>query len=412
MVHIVNAEIISIGTEILLGELTDTNSVFIAKTLRDLGINLYYMTSVGDNRSRIANAIRIALDRAHLVITCGGLGPTVDDMTRQAVADATERGLTFHQDLLDQIAARFAGFKVKMTENNHQQAFLPDEAIVIENPVGTAPSFIVEHGEGVVISLPGVPREMKFLMNERVVPYLRGKYRLGIIKALTLKAAGIGESALDDLLGRELLEAANPTVGLNAHHGQIDVRITAKAENSDQADAMIAETESKVMGRIGRYIFGKNGDTIESVLVDLLGKTNSPLAVVEAGLGDVIATTLRGESGSDSIVALSETYPSPGALLKHYGLAEQTPWREASVQIAETVYKRVTPYAVLVVMTNPDVDEGSDSDVSTVVTVYTADHVSDRVYGFGGKSEVAQQWIVTWSLSNIWRMLREKITSS
>src|SRR5574341_2479699 len=131
----INAEIIAIGTEILLGEITDTNSVHIARVLRDLGVNLYFMTSVGDNEQRIADAIRIALSRAQVVITCGGLGPTVDDMTRQAAARATKRGLTFHQELLDKIAERFAGFRANMTDNNRRQAYVPDNAIVIENPV-------------------------------------------------------------------------------------------------------------------------------------------------------------------------------------------------------------------------------------------------------------------------------------
>ncbi len=231
-----NAEVIAIGTEILLGDLTDTNSVFIARTLRDLGIDLFFMTSVGDNEKRIGDAIGIALSRAQIVITCGGLGPTIDDMTRQAVAAATGRGLTFHQELLDQIAERFKGFRSPMTENNRRQAYVPDNAVVIENPVGTAPCFAVEYGDQVVISLPGVPREMKYLLIEKVVPYLREHYGITgkIIKAKILKVAGIGESALDELIGKELLEAANPTVGLAAHSGQIDVRITAKAENVDR----------------------------------------------------------------------------------------------------------------------------------------------------------------------------------
>ena len=242
-----NAEVIAIGTEILLGDLTDTNSVFIARTLRDLGINLFFMTSVGDNEKRIADFIRIALSRAQIVITCGGLGPTIDDMTRQAVAAATDRGLTFHQDLLDQIAERFKGFRSQMTENNKRQAYVPDNAVIIENPVGTAPSFVVEYDDRVVISLPGVPREMKFLMNEKVVPYLRQKFGITnqIIKEKILKVAGIGESSLDDAIGTTLLEASNPTVGLAAHSGQIDVRIAAKAETTDQADTLIAIVKLK-----------------------------------------------------------------------------------------------------------------------------------------------------------------------
>jgi nicotinamide-nucleotide amidase len=247
MTQSVNAEIIAIGTEILLGEITDTNSVHIARTLRDIGVNLYFMTTVGDNEQRIADSIRIAMSRAQVVITCGGLGPTVDDMTRQAVASATERGLTFHQELLDKIAERFAGFRAQMTENNRRQAFLPDNAMVIENPVGTAPSFVVEHNNSVVISLPGVPREMKYLLAERVVPYLHDRFNLGsgVIKARVLRTAGIGESALDAAIGNEILQASNPTVGLAAHAGQVDVRITAKAESVDQADHMIAEVEAQ-----------------------------------------------------------------------------------------------------------------------------------------------------------------------
>ena len=159
-----NAEIIAIGTELLLGEITDTNSVFMARQLRNIGVNVYFMTTVGDNRGRIADSIEAALSRAGIVITCGGLGPTVDDVTRQAIADATDRPLEFHQSLFDTIAERFRGFGVRMTDNNRQQAYLPQDAILIENPVGTAPSFIVESDAGIIISLPGVPREMKYLL--------------------------------------------------------------------------------------------------------------------------------------------------------------------------------------------------------------------------------------------------------
>ena len=209
MQHI-TAEIIAIGTEILLGELVDSNSAHIARVFRGIGINVFMMTTVGDNHERIASAIRNGLSRSHLVITTGGLGPTVDDMTRDAVADATERSLIYHPALYDQIATRFAGFRVRMTENNRQQAYLPEDAILIENPVGTAPSFIVESGEGAVISLPGVPREMKYLLAERVVPYLSERYQLGTIIARVLRTAGIGESSLDDLLGLDLLNRSKP----------------------------------------------------------------------------------------------------------------------------------------------------------------------------------------------------------
>ena len=181
MVQNISAEIVSIGTELLLGEITDTNSVHIARSLRDVGISVYRMTTLGDNEARITEAIQHALARADVVITTGGLGPTVDDVTRQAAAAATARELVFHQSLLDDIAARFAGFRTNMTANNRRQAWLPQDAILLENPVGTAPCFIVEHGGGAVISLPGVPREMRFVLAQGVLPWLQRRYRLGVI---------------------------------------------------------------------------------------------------------------------------------------------------------------------------------------------------------------------------------------
>ena len=219
-----NAEIVSIGTELLLGEIIDTNSTHIARTLRDIGVNIFYMTSVGDNEQRITDTLKRGLSRSDLIITTGGLGPTVDDVTRQAVAAATNRGLEFHQSLLDQIAERFARFGSRMSENNRQQAYLPENAILIENPVGTAPCYIVESDKGIIISLPGVPREMKFLLSETVIPYLQNKMGdAKIIKALVLKTAGIGESHLDEKIA-DLMTSANPTVGLAAHIGQTDIR--------------------------------------------------------------------------------------------------------------------------------------------------------------------------------------------
>ncbi len=403
----VNAEVISIGTEILLGELTDTNSVFIARALRDLGINLYFMTSVGDNEARIAEAIRIALSRAQVVITCGGLGPTVDDMTRQAVARATGRELVFHQNLLDQISQRFAGFNVKMTENNRRQAYLPHGAIPVENPVGTAPCFVVEQGEGAVISLPGVPREMKYLMTERVLPYLSQRYRVGIIKARTLKTAGIGESALDEILGADLLSASNPTVGLAAHSGQIDVRITAKATSEIEADAMIATAEALVMERAGRFIFGADADRLEEKLVDLLATTGGQMAVLQAGIGDALTPALRAVPGGEAILASTTIYDDPESARLAYGAQSGLSLRELGRQLAERVRQQTGAQVAIVILSNPELDEDSDAAEGTVIVVNGPQQIQDRAYGFGGRSDVARVWGTTWSLSMAWRMLRE-----
>lgn len=398
----INSEIISIGTEILLGEITDTNSVYLAKALRDVGINVFYMTSVGDNRQRIADVIHQAMRRSNLVITCGGLGPTVDDMTRQAVADATERGLEFHQALYDQIAERFRGFRATMTDNNRQQAYLPAGAIAIENPVGTAPSFGVEHNGSLVISLPGVPREMKFLMNNKVIPLLKDKYDLGIIKARVLHTAGIGESMLDDLIGRSLLEASNPTVGLAAHNGQVDVRITAKADREVDADLLINGFEDELRKRIGKYVFGADSDTLDEVLQSVLSKLGATVSIVDAGLNGVLSTTLG------PTVAHSTSYESPDALRAALKLPDAT-LRQLTEAAAENQIQQTGSAVSIAVASLPDVEESEDAAEGTAVTVRMGDTVRTRVYGFGARSELVRSWIKTWSLAQAWWLLRDSV---
>lgn len=402
------AEIISIGTEILLGEITDTNSVYVARVLRDLGINLYFMTSVGDNEKRIADSIRIALSRANIVITTGGLGPTVDDMTRQGVAAATNRGLTFHQNLLDKIAERFAGFRVSMTENNRRQAYLPDDAIVIENPVGTAPGFIVEHEGKIVLSLPGVPREMKYLMTEAVVPFLRERYQLGIIKAHVLRTAGIGESSLDDQIGQELLEASNPTVGLAAHSGVVDVRITAKADSEEAADTMIAAVESRLRERIGPYIFGTDKDTIELALVRLLLERGASLAVSETGLGDAITRRLKSVPTESSVLLKAELFPRPKDLAWELSMPENADLRDLATQAAEKAWRTSGATLGIAVVSDPDrLQDQADTNAGTAVAVHMEGKTRSRVYGFGGQDDTARLWTSTWAMAMAWRMLQE-----
>ncbi|MDL1901325.1 CinA family nicotinamide mononucleotide deamidase-related protein [Anaerolineae bacterium CFX9] len=407
----VNAEIIAIGTEILLGEITDTNSVYIARLLRDLGINLYYMTSVGDNEARIAEAIRIALNRGQVVITCGGLGPTVDDMTRQAVAAATNRGLTFHQELLDLIAQRFATFRARMTENNRRQAYVPDGAVIVENPVGTAPAFIVETEQGVVISLPGVPREMKFLLNERIVPYLRDKFNLGgtVIKARVLKTAGIGESMLDEAIGTTLLEAGNPTVGLAAHSGQVDVRITAKAPTTVQAEEMIERVEAELRTRIGSYIFGTDDDTIDRALLDTAASEGVRISIIEGGVPPVIGARLRQTDPETTLIANEVRHLSAEALMEAYHLPLSTSVRQLAERAAEaSAQGDPATIGMAIVSRNDDAQDHADSDELSAIAVYLDGKLRSRSYGFGGGTDFVQQWGGTWLMSMAWHMLKER----
>ncbi len=222
------AEIITIGTELLLGEIVDTNARYLALEMRNLGIDLYRKITVGDNIERIAQALSQGMERSNVIITTGGLGPTVDDPSRQAFARAMGVEIEFRPELWEQIQARFRRFGRAPTENNRRQAYVPQGAIAMENPVGTAPAFIMETAENALIALPGVPREMEYLMQNRREPLPAPALPLtGMIKARLLHTAGVGESQIDDLIG-DLEKLDNPTVGPGrpfraggrAHHSQ------------------------------------------------------------------------------------------------------------------------------------------------------------------------------------------------
>ncbi len=403
MVQEIKAEIVSIGTELLLGEITDTNSAHIARALRDIGVSVYRMTTLGDNEGRITRSLRHALARADVVITTGGLGPTVDDVTRQAVAAATGRNLVFHQALLDDIAARFAGFRSNMTENNRQQAWLPQDALLLENAVGTAPCFLVEHEGSVVISLPGVPREMRFVLAEHVLPWLQKRYHLGVIRAHVLRAAGIGESALDDLIGKDLLEGRNPTVGLAAHSGVVDMRVTVRAENESMANALIADVADQLYRRAGSWIYGTNGDTIEAALVDRLAEGSRTLALSETGIGHALADRLGTVAGYRSVLRHAEAHDTLDALPgSDVGL------RELAGNYAGSLARQHGADVAIVVISDPDrLEDQADRDVGTAVAVSVDGQLASRVYGFGPRSREARLWTGTWSMAQAWRILGE-----
>jgi nicotinamide-nucleotide amidase len=297
-----HAEIVVTGSEILLGKLVDTNSAYLAGRLQDVGIPVHYISAVGDDEARVAATLRAALARATLVITTGGLGPTVDDVTREAVAAATGRPLGLDERLLAQIAEFFERIGRTMTENNRRQAYLPAGALALENPVGTAPAFIVEAEGATLISLPGVPREMKYLMEQSVLPYLRRRFGGNqIIRSRTLHTASLGESLLDSRLGDELLRCTNPSVGLNARAGQVDVRLTATAPDEAACEALIAPLEARVRERLGSAVYGADEDTLERVVLAGLAARGQTLATAEAGTRGQLAGRLASAAGSAAI---------------------------------------------------------------------------------------------------------------
>jgi competence/damage-inducible protein CinA-like protein len=290
------AEIVTIGTELLLGEIQDTNSRYIARFLRDIGVDLYRLSTVGDNVQRITATLQEALMRADIVITTGGLGPTVDDPTRQAVAKTFNVPLEFHEELWEQILERYKQYGQKPTENNKRQAYIPANSIPIPNPVGTAPAFAYELGTKVVISLPGVPREMEYLIEHFVRDYLKRRYGLQetVIKPWVIHTISKGESNIDEIIG-DLEELSNPTVGLLAHPGQTDIRVTAKAGSLAEAEQMMAPVLQRIREQLGKYIYGENETTLEEAVGRLIAEHNVSVEIIEVGTKGEILSKLKSQ---------------------------------------------------------------------------------------------------------------------
>jgi len=291
-----SVEIVTIGTELLLGHLIDTNSAHIARVLADSGVDVYAKHSVGDNTARLAAMLQGALERADGVVTTGGLGPTVDDLTKDAVAAAVGTTLELHEPSVAAIEERFAAFgrPGAITANNRRQAILPKGSVVMDNPHGTAPGFIALRADGKFVAcMPGVPSEMRPMLAERFLPWLVANRKLDTaIYTRTLHTVGIGESVVDERIEPLFRMLENPKIAVLAHTFRVDVKIMAKAADRTAADALIAPVEAKLRARIGEGIFGVDDDTLEGALLARLAARGATLATAESITGGAVADAI------------------------------------------------------------------------------------------------------------------------
>lgn len=290
-----SCEILTIGTELLLGRVNDTNSAYLARVLGRIGVRVRFRTAVGDQVRDMKESLAHALERCDMVITTGGLGPTRDDLTRETVAELAGRELMFHQDLMEGIQALFERRGYHMTENNRRQAWVPAGSEVVHNPVGTAPGFVAEiHGKP-VICLPGVPRELEYLMEHRMLEWIRKRFLLGKNRIVqrVLRVVGMGESKVDDAVGDLMGEGRNPEVALLASEGEIQVVITSYGGDGVGAEERIQPLEQEVRARLGRKVFGRGEDTLEGVVDRLLCEQGSSLVVLETFTSGLAAGRLH-----------------------------------------------------------------------------------------------------------------------
>jgi nicotinamide-nucleotide amidase len=358
------AEILSIGTELLLGQIVDTNANYLAQQLPPLGLDLYYVSQIGDNLQRLADAFRRGLERSDVIITSGGLGPTEDDLTREAIADVMGERLEIQPHLEAELRGFFARRNRTMPERNVKQATTIPSGTYLPNPVGTAPGWWVERNGKVIVSMPGVPHEMHKMWEEQAQPRLAKLITGGMIVSRLLKLVGIGESHAEEALG-ELTRSINPTLATYAKSDGIHLRLTAKATTLSQAEVLLDEFEPHVRERVSEWVYGGESDSFPAVVGALLRERKFNLAVAESATGGQLASLITEASGaSDYFLAGYVAYSAaakhalgvPQAILDAHG----TVARETTQALA--VAARAASGAHIAVATTGNAGPGASED--------------------------------------------------
>ncbi|WP_382357329.1 competence/damage-inducible protein A [Lentibacillus kimchii] len=297
-----NAEIVAVGTELLLGQIPNTNAQWLSKAMASIGINVRHHSVVGDNLRRVEEQFRIAGERADIIIVTGGLGPTEDDLTREAFQQLTGIPIIEHKSSMEKIEAYFAEKQETMTSNNRKQARVFTGADVMTNNTGMAPGMIVTHNDKTWVFLPGVPREMKRMMTDRVIPRLQQVIgRDTVIKSTMLRFTGIGESKVEDKLLDLIQQQTNPTIAPLAQDQGIAIRLTAKAEFDQEADRLIKQSRAAVMERVGEFFHGTDDQTLEESVYSLLKQQGYTLGAAESLTGGMFTERLTAIPGASDV---------------------------------------------------------------------------------------------------------------
>ena len=317
------AEIIAIGTELLLGDILNTNAQYLSRQLADMGISVYYQSVVGDNVDRLKETLINAMNRADIIITTGGLGPTTDDLSKETIAELLELPLVEHEESRDRLLDFFNKRNLKMTENNLKQVYIPKGAIVLKNDNGTAPGFIVNTKKNTVVVLPGPPNEMKPMFKTEVIKELK-KLNKGVIASRTVKLCGIGESMVADILKDLIDKQTNPTIAPYAKDGEVHLRITVKTDDETRAVELIETMQQKVVNYVGDYIYTTDDRTLEETLVDVLSDKKLTLSVAESCTGGMLSGRIINCSGVSKVYKEGLITYSNEAKMKYLGVTEKT----------------------------------------------------------------------------------------
>jgi len=340
------AEILAVGTELLMGQIVNTNAQYISSKLPDVGVGVYYHSVVGDNPDRLKESLRLALERCDVVITTGGLGPTQDDLTKETISEVFGKKLVLHEESMKDLKNYFYKLGRQMTVNNEKQAYMPEDCIVLKNNNGTAPGCIIEAGAKVVVMLPGPPIEMKPMFNDYVVPYFKKKSTFSI-ESRFLRVFGIGESAMETQI-IDLIDAqTNPTIATYAKMGEVTLRVSAKIQAGENAELIMKPVIDEIKKRAGDCLYSDSNQNLDDVVANLLLEKNITISTAESCTGGLISETLTNIAGISKVFiggAVTYSNESKAELLgvknetlQSYGAVS----RETAVEMAEGIRKRL-----------------------------------------------------------------------
>ena len=411
------AEIIAVGTEILLGDILNTNAQYLSKELAALGIEVYFQTVVGDNPKRLQDTIFQALTRADLILTTGGLGPTEDDLTKETAAAYFGEELVLDEKALAQIQKFFDRIGRTMTDNNRKQAMVPKEhGIVLYNDNGTAPGIIMEKDGKIAIMMPGPPKETVPMFENQVKPYLQKKQEYTFISEI-LRVAGIGESAMETMVKDIIDKQTNPTIAPYAKDGESILRVTAKAKNEAEARRMIAPVKAQLRERLGNAVYAEGETNLQTVVAEMLLKQGKTIAVAESCTGGMIVSELVEYPGiSQALVEGCVTY-SNGAKMHRLGVKKETldnctaVSKETAAEMAEGIAK--SSGADIGLSTTGIAGPDGDSEEQPVGLVYIGLHYNGKTtvkeYHYAGKRNKIRQRATYQALNFLRKALQDEV---
>ncbi|EOD01245.1 competence/damage-inducible protein A [Caldisalinibacter kiritimatiensis] len=316
-------EVINVGSELLSGDVLNTNIIYLSKKLLELGIEVSFQTTVGDNKNDLAKVITEGLKRSELLIITGGLGPTEDDITKEVVCEVLKEELVFSEEVLSKIKEHFNKCCKHMSKNNLKQAYIPKKSKVIQNKVGTAPGFIIEKDKNIIIILPGPPREIKEMFKNYICSYLSKKSNI-VVKSKTIRTIGIGESHIESKIRSKIGFKDNTLVATYAKEGQVDIKITAKGLDNESVDKTIQETVDTLMPEIKKYVYSFDDESIEEVVFKQLLKNNFKIGFCESCTGGLITSRLTRISGASKILKRSIITYSNTSKIEEVGVQRET----------------------------------------------------------------------------------------